>query len=752
MKNKALTYIAALTGDEASEMVFTAIPEAPGRRTTGRPITWRASFEDSHEKILDLQQNGYGIFVAIQRMSGSRRHSDDCIGIRTLAIDIDDPEVSYTHTLTPSFIVHSSPGKRHLYFLVDDCLVSEYSKWQSHLAKIVGGDPSVTDLARVLRLPGSFHLKNAAIEVGIELCDDSVAIYGMEDIEKTFGLPPEPTHPVKVSDYPRLQHNGETVDRCRKWLNDLVDIAKDPEEQKKRGGRNNTIHQTALDVRWLVFEGYLSAEEVRKALEDLCMEVDPDRGYDPVNSAFRASRDNHSRAFVKFLRQFPNPRLSDHKELTWIEEIIKLVTKTDAWDNAFRFDGDQYWVYGDGAWGPRSKNWFRAQVGLLEQNNYVYTNNKGVDTDVNLKSSQIASIATRAQTIPFIFEEDFVEKFGSGIALADGTAIFAGKRQITTEPWNTEHRIVRKLPYGASAPAAQPTQWIAALDRIFAGDEDLEAKKLFLAEWYGAAMLGIAPQFSTALILFGERGANGKSTLMETLEEALFGEKYVAHIEPHLWTDAYSLDALNGKYLNSVAELPQGDLIGSNKIKGVITGEKTQARKIYCEPYSMLPKAGHVFSANFLPPTIDLTSAFFRRWVIIGFNNTFSGQKNTKSSIKYELLEEREAIFHWALDGARRLVENQRYTEVPSSNTLKQSWQLKSNNVAEYVQDKGMVPGGELVKTKELYVDYESYCAAAGAKPLKRTNFVDRMLALGFKKSRVNNIRGLRVSYIEGTT
>jgi RepB DNA-primase from phage plasmid len=46
-----------------------------------------------------------------------------------------------------------------VYWLVKDAPLDQFKETQTRLAKLVGGDPNVCDLSRVMRLPGFLHQK-----------------------------------------------------------------------------------------------------------------------------------------------------------------------------------------------------------------------------------------------------------------------------------------------------------------------------------------------------------------------------------------------------------------------------------------------------------------------------------------------------------------------------------------------------------------------------------------------------------------
>lgn len=114
-----------------------------------------------------LQQQGAGVFVMVNRGDGivhpnrqTCRCTESVIAIRSLFVDLDgSPLQPVLDALRPDFIVESSPGRWHGYWLTNDCPLGEFSLLQKQIAQKFAGDPTVHDLPRVMRLPGFWHQK-----------------------------------------------------------------------------------------------------------------------------------------------------------------------------------------------------------------------------------------------------------------------------------------------------------------------------------------------------------------------------------------------------------------------------------------------------------------------------------------------------------------------------------------------------------------------------------------------------------------
>lgn len=63
-----------------------------------------------------------------------------------------------------------------------------------------------------------------------------------------------------------------------------------------------------------------------------------------------------------------------------------------------------------------------------------------------------------------------------------------------------------------------------------------------------------------------------------------------------------------------------------------------------------------MFLGNELPDTTDLTNGYFRRMCILPFNRTFN-EKERNRNLLNELTNELPGIFNWAMEGLKRLRE-----------------------------------------------------------------------------------------------
>lgn len=111
--------------------------------------------------LAKLQQQGAGVFMMINASDGLGRTNGNVTRVRAHALDLDGAPIEpvLATELQPHILVESSRNKWHAYWLVDNCPFDKFKERQHALADRFGGDKSICDLSRVLRLPGFWHLK-----------------------------------------------------------------------------------------------------------------------------------------------------------------------------------------------------------------------------------------------------------------------------------------------------------------------------------------------------------------------------------------------------------------------------------------------------------------------------------------------------------------------------------------------------------------------------------------------------------------
>lgn len=165
-----------LLDSDSEEFTFQIFAESDGSAV--RPKILHGTLEQHADELIHANREGGGVFVAINETNLRGRKNTDIRRIRSVFIDADGVPLSEIVNVKavppPHILVESSPGRYHVYWLVKPMPLRSFKLAQQDLARLYNTDPSVHDLARVMRLPGFFHCKREPFQTRIGLAVDMV--------------------------------------------------------------------------------------------------------------------------------------------------------------------------------------------------------------------------------------------------------------------------------------------------------------------------------------------------------------------------------------------------------------------------------------------------------------------------------------------------------------------------------------------------------------------------------------------------
>lgn len=247
-------------------------------------------------------------------------------------------------------------------------------------------------------------------------------------------------------------------------------------------------------------------------------------------------------------------------------------------------------------------------------------------------------------------------------------------------------------------------------------------------EWFGYAMLPTT-LYEKAMMLIGE-GSNGKSNFIGLLE-SFIGTENMSNIPlQDLEHNRFKLAQVHQKLVNTFADIPAKPLEKSSIFKTIVSGDRTSAEFKGKDSFNFKPYVRLIFSANELPGSADLTNGFFRRWLIIPFNNKFGpGGIKADPYIMDKLTtdEELSGLLNYALDGLERLEKQGHFSLNESTNNMLEQYKLDIDNVATFVDEHCTVSPEVKIEQKRLHREYNNWCFKNGYKPITKTKFYSRM-------------------------
>ncbi|EGT3605489.1 DNA primase [Clostridium perfringens] len=254
-------------------------------------------------------------------------------------------------------------------------------------------------------------------------------------------------------------------------------------------------------------------------------------------------------------------------------------------------------------------------------------------------------------------------------------------------------------------------------------NEVLDCKLIPLVQEIVGYLLTTNTASQKAFVFWGP-ARTGKSTLLWVVEYLILGKKNVSNIPWQEIGDKFKTAELLGKLANVFSDLPSKSIDDTGIFK-VVTGEDyLMAEKKNKNPFKFKPFVRLVFSCNELPRNyVDRTEGFYRRLIIVPFNRQIEKSKIDKA-LKYKFQREKEGILNWALEGLKRLYENNfEFSENELTDGVKKEYKRENNNVISFVEECCEIDSLFSCSRIEIYEAYKEFCVEAGLKALSQIKF-----------------------------
>ena len=285
--------------------------------------------------------------------------------------------------------------------------------------------------------------------------------------------------------------------------------------------------------------------------------------------------------------------------------------------------------------------------------------------------------------------------------------------------FNKSDLLTYQLPFDYDETAVCPM-----FDRYLLRVLPEESSRMVLAEFLGWVFLREL-KLEKVLVLFGD-GHNGKSVFFD-LVNALFGEQNVSNYGLSSLSKMENRCTLGTALLNFGSEI--NERCDADLFKKMASGEPIEARRLYCDPYIMRDYARLAFNANLLPRDTEHTNGFFRRFLIIPFNQTITESEKEPELARKIIESELSGVFNWVMIGLRRLRQQRKFSPCAAADQALATYKQESDSAAGFLEDGGWCASDEKrVGKGELYKAYQDFCRDSGHAALNKLNFGKRLL------------------------
>lgn len=284
LAEETLTFCRLLFGTEQTE--YRMIHPKTGK--VERYFGWPESAKQLGG-LRDHNREGFNVFAVInqcgpeveqrcKKRQGAR--DQDITGVRAVYIDLDRGTAEENlaklaaSPLAPSLTVCSGlPEKLHAYWLLADLPLEDFERTQEALIAHFGSDPKVTNLARVMRVPGFVNTKPEYADSPplARLTSAPGHVYTRSELFEAFGIPDEaPPRPVLSR-----VNSGHLAgaDTARRYALAALDNEAQALRGATEGNRNDQLNKSAFSLGQLVGGGELDRAVVESVLSSAAADI-----------------------------------------------------------------------------------------------------------------------------------------------------------------------------------------------------------------------------------------------------------------------------------------------------------------------------------------------------------------------------------------------------------------------------------------------------------------------------------------------
>lgn len=729
--DQAQRFIELLTGDVNSINTWQLFYDPKdGSKRPDLASHFKALLKQARPAIERAEHNLQGVYVCINEIQGRGRFAADVTRVRALFADFDGT-AEPIWPITPHFVTKRDDTHGHAYWLVDDVEVDDFMFLQRRIAMSCGTDTQVTDPSRVVRLPGTAHLKDPNSPKMYYIANDNQLSgkWTKAQIEQYFTLTPE-----QQVEYDQWVNSREAWKTGAGFDDDEVSIKKTIKffsENANPAVEGSGTHElfrvvnyahdhgvkleTAKDLAWKYYNprcvppwqeheqhhfdsvieraykyaknepGCRTAVAAFAELPPVPPAPAPKKPEEIVRVGDRLSKEEAAIISPTMTQK------SSHYELAQVIDGTlfdgrKIIRSQKIW---YKYNGRSWEIYDDDVvkatvqrfWAKFKPN--DTLVRGIYNSLSDLVNVKHVENGIWLDSGK---------------EANNIVCFKNGLVdLTDNTP----KVQEHTPNFFTFNELEYDYVPGAACP-----QWLKFLREIWDFDPQLIDT---LQEWFGYCMVNDV-SFQKFITLIGKSRA-GKGVITRMLSNIVGEGNTSAPSLGNLVKDS----VLHQMSTCSVALVPDAHSVNGNKrdevlnnFKAITGNDPLSFHVMYKGSHTKTFKVRMVLSTNNMPEFVDPSGALANRMLAFPFIKSFAGKEDTQLDKK--LFAEREGVAQWALQGLYRLRTNKKFTESKSALAEKENIRDDMNPLSSFIDDTCMVDPEGFVIGERLYDTYLLWC------------------------------------------
>lgn len=334
----------------------------------------------------------------------------------------------------------------------------------------------------------------------------------------------------------------------------------------------------------------------------------------------------------------------------------------------------------------------------------------------------------------------------SSINVANGVVDLSVDGMPKLIPHSPDHRFRHQVPIEWDATATCP-----AIDDFLLSAVGDPSVVEFLLEWMGYTMLP-ALNLKLALLLYSPQPDSGKTTMLNLITHLLGKHNTSAVPLKAIDDDRFMRANIENKYANISGDLTAEAPITSATFKALVGGDEVSIERKGVQATKMRNTAKLMFAANVLPQTTDQEQAYFRRWHVIPFPNSFEYDPNFMDRITTPA--ELQGLLVRVAKAAQRMIFRKPvgFGDLPIPVQMStDGYRTEADTVFRFITEETKPDAESQLVRGELYQHYRAWTIENGQKPLAAPKFYRRVEAMegvgSAKDDRGRYITGLAMPF-----
>lgn len=274
-----------------------------------------------------------------------------------------------------------------------------------------------------------------------------------------------------------------------------------------------------------------------------------------------------------------------------------------------------------------------------------------------------------------------------------------------------------------------------------------------LQESWGLMLSPHAKEVQNCFIYKGE-GANGKSLAFEIQEALIGGNQHICSIGLGDFGGEFVVASAEGKHVNIVRDDELSGKTVNKAFKSMCCGEPVQVNRKSKDIVRLGFNITMFFGVNRMPKSDDNSLGFFRRPIIIPFNNSFGTEEEVDKGIRDKVKDpdlankiinnELDIVLMWSYQGYKRVRDNNWKVSVSKASQLESEEYRKEQDTAYAFKKekiKELPKGTARISKKDLFEEYENWCGLNGIRALDIGKFGKQLGTFGIKGFVSNSVR-----------